>query len=69
MILKEMSKGSGVTLLFEHSPSWASEIEHFEIFSCPRENKHNDCFLKTKQTLKTKPKCPWPVGMNMFVEK
>ena len=45
------------------------EIKHFEIFSSPRENKHNDCFLKTKQTLKTKPKCPWPVGMDMFVEK
>ena len=27
--------GSNVTLLFEHSPSRASEIEHFEIFSCP----------------------------------
>ena len=31
--------GSGVTLLFEHSPSWVSEIEHFEIFSCPQENQ------------------------------
>ena len=30
---------SGVTLLFEHLPSWASEIEHFEIFSRPRENQ------------------------------
>ena len=28
---------SGVTLLFKHSPSRASEIEHFEIFSRPRE--------------------------------
>ena len=25
---------SGVTLLFEHSPSQVNEIEHFEIFSC-----------------------------------
>ena len=30
---------SGVTLRFEHSPSWASEIEHLEIFSCPQENQ------------------------------
>ena len=30
---------SSVTLLFEHSPSWASEIEHFEIFSRPQENQ------------------------------
>ena len=30
---------SDVTLLFEHSPSWASEIEHFEIFSCLRGNQ------------------------------
>ena len=29
----------GVTLLFEHSPSRSSEIEHFEIFSRPRENQ------------------------------
>ena len=28
-----------VTLLCEHLPSGASEIEHFEIFSCPQENK------------------------------
>ena len=28
----------GITLLFEHSPSRASEIEHSEIFSLPREN-------------------------------
>ena len=28
---------SGVTLIFEHSPSRASEIGHFGIFSCPRE--------------------------------
>ena len=32
-------KGSCVTLLFEHSHSWASEIEHFEIFSRPQKNK------------------------------
>ena len=30
---------SGVTLGFEHSPSRASEIEYFEIFSRPRENQ------------------------------
>ena len=30
---------SDVTLLFEHSSSRASEIEHFEIFSHPRENQ------------------------------
>ena len=30
---------SGVSLLFEHSPSRTSEIEHFEIFSRPRENQ------------------------------
>ena len=30
---------SDVTLLFEHSPSRVSEIEHFEIFSCLRENQ------------------------------
>ena len=30
---------SGVTLLFEHSPSRASEIEHSEIFSRPQENQ------------------------------
>ena len=29
----------GVTLLFEHSPSWANEIEHFEIFGHPRQNQ------------------------------
>ena len=29
---------SGVTLLFEHSPSWESKIEHSEIFSCLLEN-------------------------------
>ena len=28
----------GITLLFEHSPGRASEIEHSEIFSRPREN-------------------------------
>ena len=30
---------SGVTLLFEHLPNQAREIEHFEIFSCPQENQ------------------------------
>ena len=30
---------SGVNLLFEHSPSRTSEIEHFEIFTRPRENQ------------------------------
>ena len=30
---------SGVTLLFEDSPCHASEIEHFENFSCPQENQ------------------------------
>ena len=29
----------GVTLLFEHSSSPASEIDYFEIFSCLRENQ------------------------------
>ena len=37
--------GSGVTLLFEHSPSWVSEIEYFEIFSCPQENKLAQLFF------------------------
>ena len=31
---------NGVKLLFEHSLSRASEIEHFEIFSHPQENAH-----------------------------
>ena len=30
---------SVVTYLFEHSPCRATEIEHFEIFSCPQENQ------------------------------
>ena len=30
---------SGVTYLFEHSPSQASEIEYFEIFSRLQENQ------------------------------
>ena len=30
---------SGVTYFFEHSPSRASEIEHFEIFSHPQKNQ------------------------------
>ena len=33
-----MMKDSGVTLLFEHSPIWASEIER-EIFSHLQENQ------------------------------
>ena len=35
-------ENSGVTLLFEHSPSRASEtseIDYFEIFGRPRENQ------------------------------
>ena len=32
-------ENSGVTLLFEHSPSRASEIDYFEIFSRPLENQ------------------------------
>ena len=34
-----MAHSSGVTLLFEHPPSQASELEHFEIFSRPWENQ------------------------------
>ena len=30
---------SGVTFLFEHSRSQASEIEHFKVFSRPQENQ------------------------------
>ena len=30
---------SGVTLRFEHSSSRVSEIEHFQIFYRPRENR------------------------------
>ena len=36
---------SGVTLLFEHSPSRMSEIEHIEIFSCPGENQFTQRLL------------------------
>ena len=32
-------ENSGVTLLFEHLRSQASEIEYFEIFSHPQENQ------------------------------
>ena len=32
-------ENSGVTLLFEHSPSQVSEIDYFEIFSRPLENQ------------------------------
>ena len=38
-LLTAISHCSGVTLLSERSPSWASEIEHFENFSHPRENQ------------------------------
>ena len=34
-----VQNNSGVTLLFEHLPSGASEIEHFKVFSCRRENQ------------------------------
>ena len=34
-----LSNASGVTLRFEHSPSQASEIEYFEIFSCLQQNQ------------------------------
>ena len=34
-----MRLSSGVTLLFENSPSWANEIEHFGIFSRLQENQ------------------------------
>ena len=30
---------SGVTLFFAHWPSWATALEHFEIFSHPQENQ------------------------------
>ena len=36
---------SGVALLFEHSPSQANEIEHFEIFGCPQENQLTQPFF------------------------
>ena len=32
-------ENSGLTLLFEHSPSRASEIDFFDIFSRPQENQ------------------------------
>ena len=32
-------ENSGATLLFERSPSRASEIDYFEIFSRPLENQ------------------------------
>ena len=35
---KFLTTHRGVTLLFKHWPSWASEIEHSQIFSCPQEN-------------------------------
>ena len=34
-----MSESGSATLLFEHLPSWASEIDHFENFICPQENQ------------------------------
>ena len=30
---------SSITLLLEHSPSWANETEHFEVFGRPQENQ------------------------------
>ena len=36
---------SGLILLFEHLPCWVSEIEHFEIFSLPQENKITQRFF------------------------
>ena len=36
---------SDLMLLFEHFPSWASEIEHFEIFSHPQENQLTQGFF------------------------
>ena len=38
-VMKNLTHFSGVTLLFEHSPSRTSEIEHFDIFSHLQENK------------------------------
>ena len=57
---------SGVTLLFEHSLGWVSQIEQFEVSSCPQKNQLAQRFLvkfnllliclitvfKTKQTSK-----------------
>ena len=37
-------ENSGVTLLFEHSPSQASEIDYTKIFSRPRENQFAQWF-------------------------
>ena len=39
IICNFMNESSGATLLFEHSPSRASEIDHFENFICWRENQ------------------------------
>ena len=36
---------SGGTLLFEYLPSWASEIQHFEIFNHSQENPLTQQFL------------------------
>ena len=41
-----ISYPSGVTLLSEHSPSWVSEIDYFDIFSHPRENHIAQFFKK-----------------------
>ena len=45
---KKVKASSGVTLLFEHSPSQSSEIGHSEIFSHLQENKltHPTIFRK-----------------------
>ena len=40
-----MHSNTGVTLLFEHSPSQASKIEHFEIFYRLQENELAQQFL------------------------
>ena len=42
----EAERLSGVTLLFEHSPSQASEIEHFEILVAPRKIFTQQFFCK-----------------------
>ena len=44
-------ENSGATLLFERSPSRASEIDYFEIFSRPRENQLAQRFVLVIQCL------------------
>ena len=49
---KTFSQFSGVSLLFEHSPPRLNEIEHFEIFSHPKENQLAWwCFIKVNLLL------------------